>query len=319
ARSQRVAWVDMEGDLRQDETERPAGTTETGADDPSLYLNRELSWLDFNDRVLQLAEDERLPLLERLKFCAIYTTNLDEFYMVRVAGLRDQIDAGVEKPSQDGLIPSETIAAIRERVLEQSRRLTACVEGRLRPALADHDIVVVGVEDLDEQRRAELARHFQKAIFPALTPLAVAPGRPFPYISNLSLSLAVLVRDPIGEQRVFARVKVPTEILPRFVTLKQPAPEPALLVPLEDVIAHHLDALFPGMEIPDYDFFRVTRDADLEVSDDAADLLQAVEDELRRRRFGEVVRVEVGAHCSGQLREELAQLLGVEDDEVYPV
>jgi len=296
-----------------------ASAASDGIEDPSLYLNRELSWLDFNDRVLQLAEDERVPLLERVKFCAIYTTNLDEFYMVRVAGLRDQIDAGVENPSQDGLIPSETIALIRERVLAQGRRLTDCFEGRLRPALADHDIRVVGVQELDEELRAELAAHFQKAIFPALTPLAVAPGRPFPYISNLSLSLAVLVRDPISDQTVFARVKVPTEILPRFVTLRQPAPAPALLVPLEDVIAHHLDALFPGMEIADYDVFRVSRDADLEVSDDAADLLQAVEDELRRRRFGEVVRVEVGAHCSPQLVEALAGLLGVQDDEVYPV
>ncbi|MGP0102030.1 MAG: polyphosphate kinase 1 [Solirubrobacteraceae bacterium] len=300
-------------------TAAPDGGADASLSDPSLYLNRELSWLDFNDRVLQLAEDERVPLLERVKFCAIYTTNLDEYYMVRVAGLRDQIDAGVENPSQDGLIPSETIALIRERVLEMSRRLTDCFEGRLRPALAGQDIRVVGVRDLDDDRRAELARHFQKAIFPALTPLAVAPGRPFPYISNLSLSLAVLVRDPISEQTVFARVKVPTEILPRFVTLKQPAPEPALLVPLEDVIANHLDALFPGMEIADYDVFRVTRDADLEVSDDAADLLQAVEDELRRRRFGEVVRVEVGAHCSEQLRDALAGLLGVQEEEVYPV
>src|SRR3984893_5511650 len=292
---------------------------EPALDDSSLYLNRELSWLDFNERVLQPAEDERVPLLERVKFCAIYTTNLDEFYMVRVAGLRDQIDAGVENPSQDGRTPSETIALIRERVLALSRRLTDSFEGRLRPALADNDVQVVGVRELDEDRRSELAAHFQKAIFPALTPLAVAPGRPFPYISNLSLSLAVLVRDPVSDQTVFARVKVPTEILPRFVTLKQPAPAPPLLVPLEDVIAHHLDALFPGMEIADYDVFRVTRDADLEVSDDAADLLQAVEDELRRRRFGEVVRVEVGAQCSEQLRGELAGLLGVEEEEVYPV
>jgi len=287
--------------------------------DPSLYLNRELSWLDFNDRVLQLAEDVRVPLLERVKFCAIYTTNLDEYYMVRVAGLRDQIDAGVENPGQDGRTPSETIALIRERVLGQSRRLTDCFEGQLRPALAEPDIRVVGVRELDDEQRADLARHFQKAIFPALTPLAVAPGRPFPYISNLSLSLAVLVRDPTNEQTVFARVKVPTEILPRFVTLKQPAGEPPLLVPLEDVIANHLDALFPGMEIADYDVFRVTRDADLEVSDDAADLLQAVEDELRRRRFGEIVRVEIGSQGSEQLREALQGLLGVQDDEVYPV
>ena len=290
--------------------------------DPTLYLNRELSWLDFNERVLQLAEDERIPLLERVKFCAIYTTNLDEFYMVRVAGLRDQIDAGVENPGPDGRIPSETIALIRERVLQLSRRLTGCFEGRLRPALAEHDIRVVGVDELDEDQRAELARHFQKVIFPALTPLAVAPGRPFPYISNLSLSLAVLVRDPVTDQTVFARVKVPTEILPRFIALKGWAgsgPGPITLLALEDVIANHLDALFPGMEIADYDVFRVTRDAALEVSDDAADLLQAVEDELRRRRFGEVVRVEVGADCSERLRDELAALLGVQDEEVYPV
>jgi polyphosphate kinase len=295
----------------------PAGSA--GEHDPALYLNRELSWLDFNDRVLQLAEDERVPLLERVKFCAIYTTNLDEFYMVRVAGLRDQIDAGVERPGQDGRTPSETIGLIRERVLELGRRLTDCFEGRLRPALGDHDIEVVGVRELDDDRRAELAAHFQKKIFPALTPLAVAPGRPFPYISNLSLSLAVLVRDPITDQTVFARVKVPTEILPRFVTLKRPAGEPSLLVPLEDVIAHHLDALFPGMEIVDYNVFRVTRDADLEVSDDAADLLQAVEDELRRRRFGEIVRVEVGADCSEALATELSGLLRVQEEEVFPV
>jgi polyphosphate kinase len=287
--------------------------------DPSLYVNRESSWLDFNDRVLQLAEDERTPLLERVKFCAIYTTNLDEFYMVRVAGLRDQIDAGVENPGQDGRTPSETIALIREQVLELGGRLTDCFEGELRPALADNDIRLLGVRELDEEQRAELAAHFQKKIFPALTPLAVAPGRPFPYISNLSLSLAVLVRDPVTDQTVFARVKVPTEILPRFVALKQPAGGPTLLITLEDVIAHHLDALFPGMEIADYNVFRVTRDADLEVSDDAADLLQAVEDELRRRRFGEIVRVEVGGDCSERLMSELSGLLGVDEEEVYPV
>jgi polyphosphate kinase len=294
----------------------------TDLEDPALYLNRELSWLDFNERVLQLAEDERIPLLERVKFCAIYTTNLDEYYMVRVAGLRDQIDAGVENPGPDGRIPSETIALIRERALELGGRLSACFEGRLRPALAEHDIRVLAVNELDDEQRAELARHFQKVIFPALTPLAVAPGRPFPYISNLSLSLAVLVRDPVTDQTVFARVKVPTEILPRFIALKGSGGSgsgPITLLALEDVIACHLDALFPGMEIADYDVFRVTRDADLEVSDDAADLLQAVEDELRRRRFGEVVRVEVGTDCSEQLREELAGLLGVQEDEVYPV
>jgi polyphosphate kinase len=316
--------------------------THHGLHDHSLYLNRELSWLDFNERVLQLAEDESLPLLERVKFCAIYTTNLDEYYMVRVAGLHDQIEAGVENPSQDGLIPSQTIARIRERALQLGNRLSACFAERLRPALADHGIRVVGLADLDESQRAHLARHFQRVIFPALTPLAVAPGRPFPYISNLSLSLALLVRDPVTDETVFARVKVPIEILPRFVTIPPEAaaapgdggagtasggatrrasstdPPQVTLVPLEEVIAHHLDALFPGMEIVDCDVFRVTRDADLEVSDDAADLLQAVEDELRRRRFGEIVRVEIGARCSEQLHSELAGLLGM-DNGIYPV
>jgi polyphosphate kinase len=293
-------------------------------EDPALYINRELSWLDFNERVLQLGEDESIPLLERVKFCAIYTTNLDEYYMVRVAGLHDQIDAGVENPSQDGRTPTQTIAGIRDRALALGSRLSDCFEGRLRPALAEQGVNVVGFEQLDEEQRAYLAQHFRRVIFPALTPLAVAPGRPFPYISNLSLSLGVLVRDPAGGETVFARVKVPTEILPRFVTLRAGeagggSPAHTTLVPLEDVIAHHLDALFPGMEIVDYDVFRVTRDADLEVSDDAADLLQAVEDELRRRRFGEIVRVEIGTSCSERLREELVGLLGVREDEVYPV
>ncbi len=306
--------------------EQVASSPNHRLDDPSLYINRELSWLDFNERVLQLGEDETTPLLERVKFSAIYTTNLDEYYMVRVAGLHDQIDAGVENPSQDGLTPSETIAGIRERVLELGTRLSDCFEGRLRPALVEHGVKVVGFEQLDDEQRAHLAQQFRRVIFPALTPLAVAPGRPFPYISNLSLSLAVLVRDPTGGETVFARVKVPTEILPRFVTVRSTdgagadsGPHQTTLVPLEDVIAHHLDALFPGMEIVDYDVFRVTRDADLEVSDDAADLLQAVEDELRRRRFGEIVRVEIGSSCSERLREELVGLLGVREDEVYPV
>lgn len=310
---------------------------EVGRDlrDPALYINRELSWLDFNERVLALAEDPEIPLLERVKFCAIYTTNLDEYYMVRVAGLHDQIEAGVDNPSQDGLTPSQTIERIHTRVREDGARLADCFETQLRPALAEQGVRIVGLDALADGQRAYLVRHFQKVIFPALTPLAVAPGRPFPYISNLSLSLAVLVRDPITDQTVFARVKVPTEILPRFVTVPSPEADSedddaasarggrgsseTTLVPLEDVIAEHLDVLFPGMEIVDYDVFRVTRDADLEVSDDAADLLQAVEDELRRRRFGEVVRVELGTRCSPALRAELAELLVMDEDEIYPI
>ena len=305
--------VTSEAVERQSATEDPTAGIDLA--DPSLYFSRELSWLDFNDRVLQIAEDDEMPLLERVKFSAIYTTNLDEFYMVRVAGLHDQIDAGVTSPSADGSSPSETIAAIRERVLEQSRRQSENFSRELLPALAGHDIRIVAYDDLSPEDRVYLADRFEKVVFPALTPLAVAPGRPFPYISNLSLSLAVLVRDPASDQTVFARVKVPTEILPRFVAVR----ESRTFVTLEDLIAHHLDTLFPGMEIVDHDLFRVTRDADLEVSDEAADLLQAVEDELRRRRFGEVVRVEIGAGVSERLRDELIELIGVSPEAVYPV
>ncbi|HLI32281.1 MAG TPA: polyphosphate kinase 1 [Solirubrobacteraceae bacterium] len=311
--------------------------------DHALYFNRELSWLDFNARVLELAEDERLPLLERVRFCSIYTSNLDEYFMVRVAGLHDQIDAGVENPGPDGRTPSKTIAAIRARVLELSSRLARCYEQDLKPALLRQGIRITSIAELSESERAQLSEHFHRAIFPALTPLAVAPARPFPYISNLSLSLAVLLRDQASDQTIFARVKVPTENLPRFVAIgadlgpaedagsaesatagasaaRGEESEGALtLVALEEVIAHHLDALFPGTEILECCCFRVTRDADLEVSEDAADLLQAVEDELRRRRFGEIVRVEVGAGCSERLRSELATLLKVAESDVYSI
>jgi polyphosphate kinase len=283
--------------------------------DDSLYFNRELSWLEFNERVLQLAEDPGVPLLERVKFCAIYSSNLDEFFMVRVAGLQDQIDAGIEKPREDGRTPAETIAAIRRIVRAQIARQTACLDGDLRPALSDHAICIVGYADVDEPHRAHLDERFRRQIFPVLTPLAVGLGRPFPYISNLSLSLAVLVRDPQTGQETFARVKVPKEMLPRFV----PVGDGRTFVPLEDLIAQHLDKLFPGMEIVGHDVFRVTRDADFTVSDEADDLLRAVEDELRRRRFGEVVRVELGAGMGPELREPLTSALGVDDADVFEV
>jgi len=284
-------------------------------DDPSLYFNRELSWLDFNDRVLQLAEDESAALFERVKFCAIYTSNLDEFFMVRVAGLHDQIDAGVESPGADGHTASDTLRAIRERVTGLGDRLGDCLRGSLVGALARHGIRLLSIDDIEDGQRERLCERFAREIFPALTPLAVGPGRPFPYISNLSLSLAVLVRDPQSANVAFARVKVPKEILPRFVSID----DGTSFVALEDVIALNLHRLFPGMEILDYDVFRVTRDADLTVSDEADDLLQAVEDELRRRRFGEVVRVEVGAGMSAALRNELVEALEVEAEDVFEV
>jgi polyphosphate kinase len=284
-------------------------------DDVSLYFNRELSWLDFNDRVLQLAEDDSVPLLERVKFCAIYSSNLDEFFMVRVAGLQEYVDAGIEKPREDGRSPAETIAAIGAAVREQTRRQTDVLDRVLRPALAEHGIQIHTCAEVDSRHRAELQERFQRQIFPVLTPLAVGLGRPFPYISNLSLSLAVLVHDPQTGQETFARVKVPKEMLPRFV----PIGDGRTFVPLENLIAEHLDTLFPGMEIVDYDTFRVTRDADFTVDDEADDLLRAVEQELRRRRFGEVVRVEVGAGMSPRLREPLVRALEIDEGELFEV
>ncbi|MGI8920842.1 MAG: polyphosphate kinase 1 [Solirubrobacteraceae bacterium] len=282
---------------------------------PELYFNRELSWMDFNERVLELVEDEATPLLERVKLAAIYSSNLDEFFMVRVAGLLDQVEAGVSARTPDGLTASETIDGIRERVKEHFDRLHRCLDGTLRPGLAEHGICVVDIDEVSETERDALAERFRRQIFPVLTPLAVGLGRPFPYISNLSLSLAVLLADPVTNQRTFARVKVPKENLPRLVaTGKQQT-----FVPLEQVIACHLEALFPGMEILDHGVFRVTRDADFTVSDEADDLLQAVEDELRRRRFGEVVRVELGRKMNPSLRDSLIEALEVQPRDCYEI
>ncbi|HEX6026821.1 MAG TPA: polyphosphate kinase 1 [Solirubrobacter sp.] len=282
--------------------------------DPGLYFNRELSWMQFNERVLELAEDPTVPLLERVKFCAIYTSNLDEFFMVRVAGLHDQIDAGIEKPLQDGRSPSETIAAIRGVVREHTARQSRCLDHELRPALAEHGIRIVGYDEVGPRERQDLDERFRRQIFPVLTPLAVGLGRPFPYISNLSLSLGVMVRDPVTEVETFARVKVPKEMLPRFVPVGGQT-----FVTLEELIAENLDVLFPGMEILDHSVFRVTRDADFTVSDEADDLLEAVEQELRARRFGEVVRVEVEAGMSAAMREQITSALEVESEDVFEI
>ncbi len=260
-------------------------------DSTELYANRELSWVDFNERVLELAEDRDTPLMERVKFLAIYTSNLDEFMMVRVAGLHDQVDAGIDARKADGLSPSETIDRIAERTRELGARQSREWEEEVRPALAEHGIRIVRLLPLLAARSSRPCdRLFSEQIFPVLTPLAVGPGRPFPYISNLSLSIGVWLRDPVTDTELFARVKVPKEVLPRFIDLGENT-----FVPLEEVIARHLEALFPGMELRRHAFFRVARDADFEVSDEADDLLRAVENELRQRRFGEVVRLEVEA------------------------
>ncbi len=293
----------------------PEATSTEPADltDPAFYINRELSWLDFNDRVLQLAEDESLPLLERVKFLAIFVTNLDEFFMVRVAGLHDQIDARIDARGPDGLSPMQTLEGIARRCRELDSRHARQFSRVIKPELAEQGIRIVTSSESGAPP-AEIERHFRTQIFPALTPLAIGPGRPFPYISNLSLSLIVRLRDPELDHEVFARVKVPKEVLPRFVEISKNT-----FVPLEDIMADNLDALFPGMEIVSHDLFRVTRDADFEVSDEADDLLQAVEDELRRRRFGEVVRLEVGANMDPVLRTRLIEWLSVDEVQVYDV
>jgi polyphosphate kinase len=283
-------------------------------DSPELFVNRELSWLQFNERVLELVEDASTPLLERVKFLAIYANNLDEFFMVRVAGLHDQVEAGIDARGPDGLSARETIERIREHAGALGRRHSSAWEGDVRPALADHDIRVVDVADCSNEELEATDRLFAEQIFPVLTPLAVGPGRPFPYISNLSLSIGVFVRDPVSELESFARVKVPKEVLPRLVPIGE-----ATFVPLESVIARHLDELFPGMEILSHDYFRVSRDADFTVSDEADDLLRAVEDELRRRRFGEVVRLEVASTMDPHMRGYLIEQLAIDETQAVDV
>jgi polyphosphate kinase len=281
----------------------------------SLYFNRELSWLDFNDRVVQLTEDESVPPLERIKFCAIWESNLDEFFMVRVANLEDLIDAGQDARGPDRMSPTEQAAQIHERVVAQRERVSAAFKS-LRGELAEHGVRILPVAEATQAEREELASLFERQVFPALTPLVIGLGRPFPYISNLSLSLAVRLRDPDQGTEVLARVKVPKELLGRFLPL---GGEGTTLVPLDDLIAANLPSLFPGMEVIGYSFFRVTRDTDYDVSDEADDLLQAMQEELRRRRFGEIVRLEVEAGMDPRLRSQLVAAMGLEEREAYEV
>jgi polyphosphate kinase len=296
--------------------EKPSGNgAPPDLEDSSLYFNRELSWLAFNERVLQLAEDESLPLLERVKFCAIYEDNLDEFYMVRVAGLHDQVDAQLDPRGADGIAAGEVIARARERAIELRDRLRVCFEERLVPALSEHGIRVLPLDGATADERKQLDKLFSDQVFAALTPLVIGRGRPFPYISNLSLSLAVQLRNPEKGDEVFARVKVPKELLGRFLLLD----DGTTLVPLEQVIAAHLGELFPGMEIVDHALFRVTRDTDYDVSDEADDIMQAVEEEVRQRRFGEVVRLEVEHSMSPELREQVIGALKLEAAQVYEI
>ncbi len=278
----------------------------------SPYLNRELSWLDFNARVLAQAEDPRLPVLERLKFCAIYASNLDEFFMVRVAGLKDQVAGGVTATPPDGLSPLAQLAAIRAEVDAQAVRLQDVQLDELVPALAAEGIKLSDWADLDDDERKSLTGEFENHIFPILTPQAVDPGHPFPYISNMSLNLAVLVADPDSGRNRFARLKVPPS-LPRLLGLPD-----RRFVPVEQVIVAHLDELFAGMTVVGGWPFRVTRNADLALDDeDADDLLEAVELELRRRRFGRAIRLEIGTDMPDEVRDLLQRELDLEAEEVF--
>jgi polyphosphate kinase len=294
--------------------ENAAMATRVRPEPAHTLLNRELSHLEFHGRVLELATDEALPLLERVKFCAIFSSNLDEFFQVRVAGLLGQAESGITVRSADGLTPQQTLARIRERVLELSAVQSRLWKRELRPALAAEGITIGGIEDLSEKELAQLERRFDREIFPVLTPLAVSPGQPFPYISGLSLSLAIFAEDPDNGEERFARVKIP-EGLPRFFELSGRG----LYVPLEQIIAHFLPTLFPGVNILERAVFRVTRDADFEVSDDADDLLEAVESQLRRRRFGDVVRLEVSSSASSEMVARLQSGLGADETQIYRV
>jgi polyphosphate kinase len=280
---------------------------------PERFLNRELSWLDFDARVLALAADHTKPLLERAKFLAIFSQNLDEFFQVRVAGLKDQVAAGLGKTTPDGRTAAHQLSEIRERLIDLSDQAERVFTDDVVPGLADVGIVFSSFDDLDEDDRKYLDEVFEERIFPVLTPLAVDPGHPFPYISDLSLNLAVVVHDPVSGDRRFARVKVPN-LLPRFVVM----PDGERFVPLEQVIAAHLDVLFPGMVPGAHYAFRVTRNADLTLEEEEADdLLEAVELELRRRRFGRAVRLEVDGDVSEEILELLIRELDLADDDVY--
>jgi polyphosphate kinase len=284
-----------------------------GAETPR-FLNRELSRLDFDERVLAMAEDPKLPLLERLRFLAIFSQNLDDFFQVRVAGLKEQVLAAVAMASPDGMSPLEQLRAIRVRVEALVQRQLSIFNDELVPALAGAGITLVGGEDVTKKELSQLHSVFRQQIFPVLTPLSFDPAHPFPYISHLSLNLAVMVRDPQLNQQRFARVKVPP-VLPRLI----PIAEGRRYVPLEDVIALHLQALFPGMEILDHYPFRVTRDGDLDdVDSDAEDLLDAIQTELRRRRrHARVVRLEVNPGMSAEVLELLTRELELQPSDVY--
>ena len=293
---------------------------------PEHYINRELSWIAFNERVLAQALDPRTPLLDQAKFSAIFSNNLDEFFMVRVASLKSQVEAGVSKPSEDGKSPLEQLLAIRERLIPLLREQQVHYRQHLRPKLLEHKVELLDYRQLNDDQRQWVDDTFQTSVFPVLTPLAVDPAHPFPFVSNLSLNVAAVVVDPETGQRQFARVKVPQKNLPRFIAIPsnlsgQEHKPVQTAIALEQVIAFNLKELFPGMTIEGHYFFRVTRDADLELRDlEADDLMLALEQGLRKRRMGgEVVRLEVPNEMPQDVVEMLMTGLSVEEEDLYVI
>ncbi|MCZ2812607.1 RNA degradosome polyphosphate kinase [Modestobacter sp. VKM Ac-2979] len=286
------------------------------------FLNRELSWLDFNSRVLELAEDDGLPLLERVKFLSIFASNLDEFFMVRIAGMKRRQSTGLTVRSPDGLTIREQLARVTERTQALVHRHASVFDKDVAPRLAEQGIRIIHWSDLAEADAMRLREYFRDQVFPVLTPLAVDPAHPFPYISGLSLNLAVSVRDPDTGAPRFARIKVPNNV-PRFIpigTNTRSTDAEAVFLPLEDLIAAHLTALFPGLDVIDHHLFRVTRNADLEVEEDRdEDLLQALERELARRRFGPAVRLEVTETMDPQILDVLVHELEISPADVVSV
>ena len=281
------------------------------------FLDRELSWLAFNARVLELARDATLPLLDRARFLAIFASNLDEFFMVRVAGLKRRIATGLAVTAASGLEPREVLKAIGERAHELHIQHAEVYRDEVAPALSEAGITLVNWGHLSDTEQDRLHTFFREQVFPVLTPLAVDPAHPFPYISGLSLNLAVILRNPVTDKEHFARVKVPP-LLPRFIRVDGDHLHHARFVPVEDVISVHLDQLFPGMEVLQHHTFRVTRNEDLEVEeDDAENLLQALEKELLRRRFGPPVRLEVASDIDPHVHDLLVRELAVSEVEVY--
>lgn len=282
---------------------------------PETFINRELSWLEFNQRVYALTGREDFPLLEKAKFLAIWSTNLDEFFQVRVAGLKEQVAHGLRSATPDGLTPGQQLAAIRDEVDAQYQEISKRFLSEIAPALAKEGIVLSDYSTIDDEDREFLDQQFADVVFPVVTPLAVDPAHPFPYISNLSLNLAIFVRNPETTLTRFARVKIPP-VLPRFVVL----PDGERFIPLEQVIAAHLDSLFPGMEVLGHHVFRVTRNADFEVEEDeGGDLLMTIESELTQRRFGRVVRLEVHPDMPEDVLDLLMREMGATEDDVFRV